>query len=93
MYGMGCTIDVSDLRKHVKRPAPLLVGMLSQFGVMPLVAFLLGYAFDLKPESHISLIIIGCTPGGTTSNLFAYWAPGSLMATYNGDGEFQLARR
>ena len=55
---------------------PLLIGMLSQFCVMPLVAFALGYAFDLSPESHISLIIIGCTPGGTTSNLFAYWAGG-----------------
>ena len=76
MYGMGCTIYFDDLRNHFRRPKPLLIGMLSQFCVMPLVAFALGYAFDLSPESHISLIIIGCTPGGTTSNLFAYWAGG-----------------
>ena len=76
MYGMGCTIYFDDLRNHFRRPKPLLIGMLSQFCVMPLVAFALGYVFNLSPESHISLIIIGCTPGGTTSNLFAYWAGG-----------------
>ena len=78
MYGMGCTIFFDDLRKYFKRPGPLFVGMLSQFGVMPLVAFCLGYLFDLDPASHISVIIIGCTPGGTTSNLFAYWAGGEV---------------
>eukprot|EP00660_Eupelagonema_oceanica_P000817 gene817-9969_t len=73
---MGCAIFIDELRVVLRHPRPLFVGVISQFGVMPLVAFGLGYAFRLSPAEHISVVIIGCTPGGTTSNLFAYWANG-----------------
>jgi len=82
---MGCTIHLEDLRRYfpakctvaqLKRATPIGLGMLSQFGLMPLIAFLLGHVFNLTPAEHISAIIIGCTPGGTTSNLFAYWCNG-----------------
>lgn len=76
MYGMGCAIYFDDLVRNLRNPRPLLVGITSQFGVMPLVAFSLGYIFQLSPAQHVGVIIIGCTPGGTTSNLFAYWANG-----------------
>jgi len=58
----------------LRRPRGPLVGLLSQYGWMPLIAFVLCKALGLPDDLAISLIVVGCTPGGTTSNLFTYFA-------------------
>ena len=45
---------------------------------MPAVAFTLSYMLDLPAPVAIGLIMLGCTPGGTTSNLFSYFAKGDV---------------
>lgn len=52
--------------------------MLSQFGIMPLVGFILVIGFELSPEIGLGLLMIGCAPGGSTSNLYTYYAKGDL---------------
>lgn len=52
--------------------------MISQFGFMPLIAFGLAIGFGLSPLFSIGLILVGCTPGGTTSNLLTYYAKGDV---------------
>lgn len=74
MLGMGCTLKPREFAAVARKPKALLVGIASQFGWMPLIAFGLAKGFGLPPEFAIGLILIGSTPGGTTSNLFAYYA-------------------
>lgn len=74
MTGIGTTLSAGAFRAILRRPAGIAIGLASQFGWMPLVAFGLAWSLDLPAPMAIGLILIGCTPGGTTSNLFAYYA-------------------
>ncbi|NCN27269.1 transporter [bacterium] len=78
MLGMGATLTLSDFRSVLKHPKAFLIGLGSQFVWMPAVAFTLCYFLDLSPAVAIGLIMLGCTPGGTTSNLFSYFAKGDV---------------
>jgi len=72
MTGMGATLERSHVRDVLAKPRGVLVGLASQFGWMPLIATGLALALGLPNELALGLLIVGCTPGGTTSNLFAY---------------------
>jgi len=78
MFGMGATLTWADFARGLKRPKALIIGFLSQFGIMPAVAFTLAKIFQLPDAIALSLILVGCTPGGTTSNLFSYYAKGDV---------------
>ena len=78
MFGMGASLTIDDFKTVARYPRGILIGFLSQFGLMPLFAFGLAVFFDLPPAYAIALILIGCLPGGTTSNMFAYFARGSV---------------
>lgn len=72
MTGMGATLERSHVRDVLAKPRGVLVGLASQFGWMPLIATGLALGLGLPDELALGLLIVGCTPGGTTSNLFAY---------------------
>ncbi len=78
MFGMGASLSPGDFKEALKRPRAILIGFISQFGLMPLLAFSLAKLLGLPPALAIALILIGCLPGGTTSNMFAYFARGSV---------------
>lgn len=78
MVAMGTTLTLENFKKAVQSKKPLMIGMLSQFGFMPLIAFGLSNIFGLSPMFSIGLILVGCTPGGTTSNLLTYYAKGDV---------------
>ena len=78
MFGMGASLTVDDFRTVARYPRGILIGFLSQFGLMPFFAYGLAVFLNLPPAYAISLILIGCLPGGTTSNMFAYFARGSV---------------
>ncbi len=78
MLGMGSSLTVDDFRTVVRKPRGVLVGFLSQFGLMPLIALSLALILNLDPAFAIALILIGCLPGGTTSNMFTYFSRGSV---------------
>jgi bile acid transporter len=74
MMGMGATLSIEHFNQIFKRPRAVLIGFCSQFGWMPLIGFVLCRFFSFPPEFCIGLIIISCTPGGVTSNLFTYFS-------------------
>lgn len=78
MLGMGASISFDQMAKVFKKPGGVIAGMVSQFGLMPLLAFLLGKIFGLCPAQSIGMLIVGTTAGGTTSNLFAFWSGGDV---------------
>ncbi|MFN4157555.1 MAG: bile acid:sodium symporter [Gemmobacter sp.] len=78
MAGMGATIGRAEWRAAMAAPRAFATGMVCQFGLMPPIALALSRAFDLPPPVALALIMVGATPGGTTSNLFAYYARGDV---------------
>ncbi len=78
MLGMGASLTVNDFKAVARSPKGVLVGFLSQFGLMPLIALGLSIVLNLHPAFAIALILIGTLPGGTTSNMFAYFSRGSV---------------
>lgn len=78
MFGMGSSLTINDFKAILKSPRGVLIGFISQFGLMPLIAFGLSHLLNLPPAFAISLILIGTLPGGTTSNMFTYFSRGSV---------------
>ncbi|XP_043927888.1 ileal sodium/bile acid cotransporter [Protopterus annectens] len=78
MFSMGCTVEAPKLWKHIKKPWGICVGILCQFGIMPLTAFLLSIFFQIHPIQAVAVLIMGCCPGGTGSNILAYWVEGDM---------------
>jgi BASS family bile acid:Na+ symporter len=75
-FAVSATVTVKDFRSIDRRG--LLIGMASQFGVMPLLTWLLAHAFGFENRVATGLVLIGCAPGGATSNLFTAWSGGNV---------------
>jgi len=78
MLGMGASLTFKDFRIAFRKPQGILVGLACQYGIMPLLGYLLATLLGLPPALAIGLILMGCMPGGTTSNIFAYFSKGAL---------------
>ncbi|HBZ93024.1 MAG TPA: sodium transporter, partial [Pseudomonas sp.] len=78
MFGMGLTLKGADFHEVARRPLAVLLGVLAQFSIMPLVAWVLCQAFALPPEIAVGVILVGCCPGGTASNVITWFARGDL---------------
>lgn len=78
MFGMGLTLSPQDFRVVFSRPRDVLVGCLAQFTIMPFMAWLLTKAFSLPADLALGVILVGCCPGGTASNVITYLAKGDL---------------
>ncbi|KAJ8246728.1 hypothetical protein GJAV_G00254720 [Gymnothorax javanicus] len=78
MFAMGCTVDIHKLWAHVRRPWGIFVGFLCQFGIMPFTAFALSLMFNVMPIQAVAILIMGCCPGGSSSNILAYWLDGDM---------------
>ena len=78
MLGMGASLTFKDFAIALRKPTGILVGLVCQYGLMPLLAFGLATALQLPPAYAVGLILMGCMPGGTTSNIFTYFSKGTL---------------
>uniref|UniRef100_A0A1A8JQE3 Sodium/bile acid cotransporter 4 n=1 Tax=Nothobranchius kuhntae TaxID=321403 RepID=A0A1A8JQE3_NOTKU len=78
MLGLGCTVEVSQLGEHVRRPIGVLLALLCQFVIMPLVAFLLALAFSLDDVAAMAVLLCGCCPGGNLSNIMSLLVHGEM---------------
>ena len=78
MFGMGLTLSAQDFRVVFSRPKDVLMGCLAQFTIMPLMAWLLSLIFSLPKELTLGMILVGCCPGGTASNVITFLARGDL---------------
>jgi len=78
MFGMGLTLSPHDFKIVLSRPKDIFIGCMAQFIVMPLLALGLSTAFSLPKELALGVILVGCCPGGTASNVITYLAKGDL---------------
>ena len=77
MFGMGMTMTVDDFKGVLHSPKAVVIGVVAQFMVMPGLAYLLCQLFQLPPAIAIGVILVGCCPGGTASNVITYMAKGN----------------
>lgn len=78
MFGMGLTLKAKDFSEVFTRPKDVLVGILGQFFIMPLLAFLLCQVLNLSDEIAVGVILVGCCPGGTASNVMTFLGKGDV---------------
>lgn len=78
MLGMGASLSLGDFIRALRKPSGLVIGLVCQYGIMPLLGFTLAKTLRLPDAIAVGLLIIACMPGGTTSNMFTYFARGNL---------------
>ena len=81
MVGMGLTLTGKDFSIVFSKPKGIFLGVLLQFGVMPLIAVLLGYLMGFRehyPFIFVGMVLVATTPGGVTSNLMTHYAKGDV---------------
>ena len=78
MLTMGLTLTTDDFRILLRRPLDVLIGACAQFIVMPGVAYLLVHVFRLEPALALGILLVGCCPGGVSSNIMSYLCHGDV---------------
>lgn len=78
MFGMGTAMSLKDFAGVVKQPKGVLIGVLSQFTIMPLLGFTLASLSSFPPEIAAGIVLIGCSPSGLASNVMSYLAKANL---------------
>lgn len=78
MFGMGLTLRPSDFKPVLQHPKDILIGELAQFLIMPSLAWLLSKLLALPEELALGVVLVGCCPGGTASNVICYLAKGDV---------------
>ncbi|MBX6148354.1 bile acid:sodium symporter family protein [Pseudomonas aeruginosa] len=78
MFGMGLTLKGEDFREVARYPIRVLIGVLAQFVIMPGLAWLLCRLLQLPAEIAVGVILVGCCPGGTASNVMTWLSRGDV---------------
>lgn len=78
MLGMGMTLRFSDFADIMKQPKLIAIGVGAQFLIMPLAAYVSAKFFALPTDLALGLILVGCCPGGTASNVICYLAKANV---------------
>jgi len=78
MFGIGLNLRFVDFKTIILRPRAVVTGLILQMIVLPLVAFLIIYFWNIEPVYKVGFILIAACPGGTMSNLVTYILKGHL---------------
>ncbi|AWS51895.1 MULTISPECIES: ketopantoate/pantoate/pantothenate transporter PanS [Providencia] len=78
MFTMGVTLRISDFKRVVTRPAPVIICTFIHYLIMPLAAWLLAKAFDMPADLAVGMILVGSVASGTASNVMIYLARGDV---------------
>lgn len=78
MFELGLTLQIEDFKLFRKRPRPIIAGLIGQIIFLPVLAFILGSVFKLDPLFFIGIMLIACSPGGSSSNIFSMIAKGDV---------------
>lgn len=78
MISLGCKMEISKIRTHFLKPKGVAIAILAQFGIMPLTAFSLAKGLQMDPIKSVTVLICGCCPGGSLSNIFSLAINGDM---------------
>ena len=78
LFTMGTTLKADDFVNVFKNPKEISVGLVSQYAVMPLLAFCLARVFGLNDALTVGIILVGTVPGGTASDVITFLSKGDV---------------
>lgn len=78
MFCMGLTLTTNDFKTLAQRPLDIFIGSVAQYTIMPLLAFCISKLLGLPDEITVGLILVGCCPGGVSSNIMSYLCKGDV---------------
>lgn len=78
MFDLGLTLRPADFRLLVERPRAVLVGLVGQILLLPLIGLAVAYGFQLEAVFFLGVMLIACSPGGSSSNVFSMLAGGDV---------------
>ncbi len=78
MLTMGLTLTTVDFQILARRPLDIFIGACAQFLIMPLVAYTLVHLFGLEPALALGILLVGCCPGGVSSNIMSFLCKGDV---------------
>ena len=78
MFGMGTSMSLKDFAGVIKTPKGVVIGVGSQFIIMPMMGFTLASMTNFSPEIAAGIVLIGCSPSGLASNVMSYLAKANL---------------
>lgn len=78
MFGMGTSMSFKDFAGVIKMPRGVFIGVVSHFIIMPLIGFSLASLTNFPPEIAAGIVLVGCSPNGTASNVISYLAKANL---------------
>lgn len=76
--GLGASSTTDDFRSALAKPKAVGIGFASQYLFMPIFAYILCLIFQVSDYISIGCVLVGASPGGTTSNIFTYWSQGDV---------------
>jgi len=78
MFGMGMTLNFTDFKRVLTQPKIIVIGLLLQFLIMPLAAYLIATGMGMSLALLTGMILVGASSGGTASNVICYLAKGNV---------------
>lgn len=78
MFGMGLTLTPADFRRVLQQPRAVTAGLLAQYLIMPLWGWAVAHLLRLPAPLAAGVVLVGCCPGGTASNVMTYLARGDV---------------
>lgn len=78
MLAMGMTLRWEDFRDILQMPQAVAIGFVAQYLIMPSLGWSVARLFDLPTPYAVGLILVGCCPGGTASNVITFLAKGNV---------------
>ena len=78
MFSMGLTLTTEDFKILAQRPFDICIGAIAQYLIMPFLAFALTKVLQLPDGIALGLILVGCCPGGVSSNIMSYLCGGDV---------------
>ena len=78
MLTMGLTLTGEDFKILASRPLDIAIGTVAQYTLMPLIAYVLVHVMGLPKAVGVGLILVGCCPGGVSSNIMSFLCKGDV---------------
>lgn len=77
MFGVALGITIEDFKRLFKKPKLVLLGVLSQFVLLPFITYLFVVIIKPQPSIALGMIMVAACPGGNISNFMTHLSKGN----------------
>lgn len=78
MFGVALDLQWSDISRAFRNPKPTILGLISQFVLMPALTFVVAYFWNPLPGLALGMFLVAACPGGSISNFMSSMAKADL---------------